>query len=312
MFEGIGKIGSYVQQKKTEYAANYKIQTGQTADSVLSSSIKRSISSKSKKVSGSDKMRASLIKNKLKQGKKLSGEEMRFLKDKSPELYRKAKKIMDAREELERDLAKAKTKDEARQALMRAQMKVAGEAAQNSGAGGTNLAGMGGAAMSGGESAAAFSSSMSADIGLADGSTESIDLAGVEADGELNAEAQAGATVAGEAIAADNTSVSANEEITAEGQEATRGEGINANDDEDGIKDDIFESVYLLMLRSLQDAWKEFVHSEDYRKMPEDEADKAKGEKKIEGDAAKITETRLLDLVAIYKQEHARDTMKTE
>ena len=79
---------------------------------------------------------------------------MSYLRENDPDLYRKAKGAQKAREELERDLSSCHTKAEARQALMRAQLKASNEAmadlAAAKGAGGAGGGGAGAASFSGG------------------------------------------------------------------------------------------------------------------------------------------------------------------
>ncbi|MCL2634031.1 MAG: hypothetical protein FWD34_05895 [Oscillospiraceae bacterium] len=52
------------------------------------------------------------IINKLYSGKRLSPEELKFLQEHAPEMYEEAVKIMRAREELERQMEEAKTKEQ--------------------------------------------------------------------------------------------------------------------------------------------------------------------------------------------------------
>jgi len=54
----------------------------------------------------------SQILDKLYSGKKLTQEELKFLRENAPEMYEKALKVMKAREELERQMAQAKTKEQ--------------------------------------------------------------------------------------------------------------------------------------------------------------------------------------------------------
>ena len=91
MFEGIGKIGSYAKQWKLKRMAKTKITTGQTVDlnkrqsfSSVFTQISTQNSQGTKKTTKTmaEKAKTNSIKQKLKQGKKLSAEELKHLKDK--------------------------------------------------------------------------------------------------------------------------------------------------------------------------------------------------------------------------------------
>lgn len=158
MLEGIGRVGAYVQQKNLKTAAKYRIKTGQ---SLLPSKTER-LQSALKQISNnqstkhSNPIRTASIKSKLKGGHRLTADEMSYLRENDPDLYRKAKGAQKAREELERDLSNCHTKAEARQALMRAQLKASNEAMAELSA----AKGAGGAAVAGGANAASFSGDM--------------------------------------------------------------------------------------------------------------------------------------------------------
>lgn len=158
MLEGIGRVGAYVQQKNLKTAAKYRIKTGQ---SLLPSKTER-LQSALKQISNnqstkhSNPIRTASIKSKLKGGHRLTADEMSYLRENDPDLYRKAKGAQKAREELERDLSSCHTKAEARQALMRAQLKASNEAMAELSA----SKGAGGAAVAGGANAASFSGDM--------------------------------------------------------------------------------------------------------------------------------------------------------
>ena len=130
MLEGIGRVGAYVQQRNLKTAAKYRIKTGQSLipnkTEKLQSALQKISSNQSTK--HSDPIKTATIKTKLKGGRKLSADEMSYLRENDPDLYRKAKGAQRAREELEKDLSSCHTKAEARQALMRAQLKASGEA----------------------------------------------------------------------------------------------------------------------------------------------------------------------------------------
>ncbi|WP_276838738.1 hypothetical protein [Anaerovibrio lipolyticus] len=163
MLEGIGRIGAYVQQRNLKTAAKYRIKTGQSLipnkTEKLQSALQKISANQSTK--HSDPIRTATIKSKLKGGRKLSSDELSYLRENDPDLYRKAKGAQRAREELERDLSSCHTKAEARQALMRAQLKASSEAlAELTAAKG----GGAGAGVGAGGSASSFSGGMGDDI----------------------------------------------------------------------------------------------------------------------------------------------------
>ena len=139
-FTMIGTLHSYVQQNNLKFAANYKQKTGKSVVSSsgnmqldLKAANNRSLVDKMIQAQQADKdeyskQRVSSIRRKLLSGKKISNEELGYLKKNDPDLYKKAKKAEEAREELKADLRKAKTKAEARQAVTRALIKASAEA----------------------------------------------------------------------------------------------------------------------------------------------------------------------------------------
>ena len=186
MLEGIGRIGAYVQQRNLKTAAKYRIKTGQSLipnkTEKLQSALQKISANQSTK--HSDPIRTATIKSKLKGGRKLSADEMSYLRENDPELYRKAKGAQRAREELERDLSSCHTKAEARQALMRAQLKASSEALAEL----TAAKGGAGAGVGAGGNASSFSGGMGDDIS-ADINADSADaMAGTDVNAAANVE----------------------------------------------------------------------------------------------------------------------------
>ncbi|ORT99283.1 hypothetical protein D081_2012 [Anaerovibrio sp. JC8] len=195
MLEGIGRIGAYVQQKNLKTAAKYRIKTGNSLIPSKTEKLESALKQINKNQSSKDtnSLRTASIKSKLKGGRKLTSEEMNYLREKDPDLYRKAKGAQEAREELERDLSQCHTKAEARQALMRAQLRASNEAmaelAAVKGAGGAGGIGGGFGGVAGGAQAASFDGDMG-DMGdmSAEGVAAGADISG---DGVLAAEGAA-------------------------------------------------------------------------------------------------------------------------
>ena len=185
MLEGIGRVGAYVQQRNLKTAAKYRIKTGQSLipnkTEKLQSALQKISSNQNTK--HSDPIRTATIKTKLKGGRKLSADELSYLRENDPDLYRKAKGAQRAREELERDLSSCHTKAEARQALMRAQLKASSEALAE-----LTAAKGGGAGAVGG--ASSFSGGMGDDIS-ADINADSADaMAGTDVNAAANVDGE--------------------------------------------------------------------------------------------------------------------------
>ena len=131
-FTTIGTLHSYARIKNLQFAAKHKIKTGQSivgAGGKLnlgllgkpsSSFLDQMMKTQNQKADAASKKRLAAIKRKLMNGKRLSNEEMGFLLKNDSKLYRKAQKAQEARDELKAALSQAKTKDEARKALMHA------------------------------------------------------------------------------------------------------------------------------------------------------------------------------------------------
>lgn len=316
MFEGVGKIGSYLNLKQLKVAKDYKVKTGQTLKFDKKSDMQTIVTQKTTKKSG-DAIKSAAIKNKLKHGEKLTKEEMNYLKENDESTYRKAKKVEQAREELEQDLRRAKTKDEARRAVMRATLKAAGEASAELSAA---KAGMGGGAVPAGggyqagqEVTGLDMSATAGDVGAV-GAEVAADVGeGAESVGtnvDITSESTGEFTSAGEKIISDYIS-SINESINSDGENAVNGntsENGNAQDDDEhepiasaqgNQEDKALEILEELMykMKAIQKAWEEFAHSKEYKEMPEDilsdDKKKSKGYTK--------QESQMLDMVLTYK-----------
>lgn len=113
MFEGIGKIGDYVQLKELRTEAKYRLKTGQDMKKQIQKQVAddiwRQMTTKVSKKT--DEARVAGIKQKLRSGKELSASEMKYLKETDEDLYTKAKKAQEARDELRSALKRAKTKN---------------------------------------------------------------------------------------------------------------------------------------------------------------------------------------------------------
>lgn len=317
MLEGIGRIGSYLNLKQLKMAKDYKVKTGQTLKFDKTSDIQTITAQKTSSGKSGDAIKAASIRNKLKHGEKLSTQEMNYLKENDENLYRKAKKVEQAREELEADLRRCKTKAEARQAVMRASLKAAGEASAELAAAKAGMGG-GGVPAGGGYQAGQEVGGPSIDAGVGDmGSVgaEAGAVAGGEA-GYVDANVSAGeqVTVEGQQIASDNIAAaneSANSgeagaaEASSEAGQADKNdgsdksEGIAGSNGKDNEEDKVMAILEELMykMKAIQKTWEEFAKSKEYRDMPENVASEAG---KVDRGYTK-RESQALDMVLTYK-----------
>ena len=313
-FTTIGTLHSYIQQKNLKFAANYKQKTGQTIVSSsgnlkldLKAANNQSLAEKMIQAQQANrdeysKQRISSIKRKLMSGKKISNEELGYLKKNDPDLYKKAKKAEEAREDLKADLKKAKTKSEARMAVTRALLKASAEAtaelkaAQGGGGGITagissegNAAAIGyqaGQEIGGASAEALFGSDVNSSgdpsmIHLND----QINASSVE--GESNVDIETVAEQEGEALKEINNDVSLTREISAEAakaesanaeesinEKADNSNSINKNDlsktNNNGDPTSSILEKFIIVVRAIEDEWMTFAKSNEFKELPED------------------------------------------
>ena len=294
MFEAIGTLHSYTKQYQLKKSAKQKVTTGQSFDwkDARSSFVKaqepRRTASKSfvelsleKSKKDDDRTAAtkkSGIKQKLRRGKKLSPQELEYLRRHDEELYEKAKTTMEEREKLARALKSAKTKAEAQRAVAIAYANAAASLTGNIGGGG----GAAGGSSGGGEAfGAGDASGATADAAVnAEGSAAALD-AGVAA-GTENVSAEpvsagaAGATAGTESTAADAVGNEADAGREMEADVAQENKDATATLQQTSQDTEFDDPLILLVLRHLQAEWRDFMKSEQYKEMPEDELQAAK------------------------------------
>lgn len=115
-FDGIGKISDYTQLRNLQRAMKYRIKTGQSLAQAMGSPVpegRMCVSDLQRAREKTDANREQQIRQKLRQGQKLSATDMKYLKENNPDLYEKVLRIEEQREMLARALKRAKTKDEA-------------------------------------------------------------------------------------------------------------------------------------------------------------------------------------------------------
>lgn len=324
-FTMIGTVGSYLKQKNLNFAANYKIKTGQrVADAngnlqfAKSSMFDQLVEANKKSVGEVDKARISSIKQKLMNGKKLSDEEMGYLREKDPKLYKKAKHADDAREELKAELKKAKTKQEARQAITQAMVKASAEATAELAAAKSALTAGGGGVSTAGYQAGNEVGGVTAEI-----SAENV--ANAESPSLLSANeeiAENGEKFAGAVAEITKLKIRANQE-SAENIQQANAESAEVEKNSDADKkssntvqpadnsantnspEDIMEK-FLMTIRALENEWAQFTKSKTFKEMPEDYFKKAEQEvtgKKFKNDYKSLDtpSQRILDVISAYR-----------
>lgn len=279
MFEGIGTMNSYLQMKQLRFAANYRLATGQdlnaqkkASKSLVESMLAASKTEAAQTADQAEALRTALIKQELMNGKELSDEEMRYLKEKAPDLYAKAQKAQKAREELKEELQHCRTKAEARQAVMHAMAKASAEAsaelasARAMTAGGASAASMSGGGISAGGSAAGACDAASAALSAGGGTAQTGNvgaLAGAPlsaAAGTSSAAAAAFGSTAAAGTAADATASSA-------------GAASGVSDAQSRLTPQSIAEKFIMVVRALEDTWMKYSSSREYAGLPSQETD---------------------------------------
>ena len=294
MFEAIGTLHSYTKQYQLKKSAKQKVTTGEAFDwkdarssfvkaqeprrTAPKSFVELSLEKSKKDDDRTAATKKSGIKQKLRRGKKLSPQELEYLRRHDEELYEKAKTTMEEREKLARALKSAKTKAEAQRAVAIAYANAAASLTGNIGGGGEAAGGSSG----GGEAfGAGDASGMTADTAVnAEGSAAALD-AGVAAGTDnvsaetVSAEA-AGATAGTESMAADAVGNEADAGREMEADVAQENKDATATLQQTSQDTEFDDPLILLVLRHLQTEWRDFMKSEQYKEMPEDELQAAK------------------------------------
>ena len=286
-FTIVGRISSYVKTKNLTFAAKHKIRTGQTLTNSNGNLISLKTTSTFDKLkeaakTSSDKAKAQKlrrIKQKLMNGKKLSEEEMGFLRVNDPKLYKKARHAEEAREELKAELKKAKSKSEAREAMTRAMIKASTEAMAELGAVGQ------GGATGGNFGGVSFSSGGGGEMGVAP-------VGGAE-----NISASNGSSDIAQGQTAENISVQTSD------AENSADKNFSAQKNSDADKKDTPEDImekFIMTIRALEDEWAHFTNSDEYKNLPEHTLD-ADG-KKIIRKQIEPPKRKFLEAAVLYRK----------
>lgn len=295
MFEAIGTLHSFTQQYQLKKSAKQKVKTGQTFDwkdarstfvkaqeeTRATKSVFEMYAGKTEKNDAAAKSaRKSSIKQKLRRGKKLSPQDLEYLRQTDEALYEKAKTTMEEREKLERALKSAKTKAEAQRAVAIAYANAAalmsgniggGAAAGVSSGGGEAVSVEAGAAANTEAGASSFDAgtavngeiAATAETGASDAKAAGTE--NVSADGAAEATNAAGAEAAGSEVNAETGEKVAQENKDAASSLQQTGQDIEFDD-----------PLILLVLRHLKAEWNDFMRSKTYRDLPEDEIQEAR------------------------------------
>ena len=282
MFEGIGTMNSYLQMKQLRFAANYKLATGQdlnaqkkTSENLVETMLSTANAEATQTAEQAEAMRTALIKQELMNGKELSDEEMRYLKEKAPDLYTKAQKAQKAREELKEELQHCRTKAEARRAVMHAMVKASAEAgaelasAKAMAAGGASAASMSGGGISaGGATAAADTAGGSA----AAVQTESV---GTLAGAALSAAAPVGSAAAAvsSGTMAVGAAATAGTVFAAGGTDGASG----TSDTQSQLTPQSIAEKFIMVVRAIEDTWLKYSSSREYASLPSQEKHSVRG-----------------------------------
>lgn len=285
-FAVIGTLGDYVKTKNLAFAAKHKIRTGQTLTnsngnfvSIMTpqfDKIREAVNASTKQAKQAKLRR---IKQKLMNGRKISDEEMGFLRVNDPKTYKKAKHAEEAREELKAELKKAESKSEAREIMTRAMIKASTEAMAELGAlgqcnGGTTGGNTGGVSMSPNSDAS------------------SMDISG----GAVSAEGNTADATENQTFSEVNQSVAENNSAENSNDADKNSSAQKKSDDDSNTPEDIMEK-YIMTIRALEDEWARFTNSDEYKNLPENTLDDKHGKKIVN-----VPKRTYLNAVANYRK----------
>ena len=287
LFEGIGRVSDYAQLNNLRREAKYRVKTGQSLVQAMGAPLQISrqrFSEAQESNTKRDAERESLIRQKLRNGQKLSPMDKQYLKEKDPDLYDKVARIEERREALERALKRAKSKEEARLAVAQANISVLAEMQRGGGASSVSGAGGGGSAGAAEMPAAAANGSAAA-AGDALDAPQATGADAAPTTGDLQG------AIGREAVAAQSDAALSVPNAGQDGADGGYADGVqdhSCGEEKDACGnrrtpppaemlrtaqqagnrlpiDD--ERVYLL--RALQREWMEYANSKEYRNLPD-------------------------------------------
>lgn len=290
LFEGIGRVSDYAQLNNLRREAKHRVKTGQSLLQAMGAPLQISrqrFSEAQESNTKRDAEREGLIRQKLRNGQKLSPMDKQYLKDKDPDLYDKVARIEERREALERALKRAKSKEEARLAVAQANISVLSEMQRGGGA--SNVSGAGG-----GGSAGAAEMPIAAANGSAAAAGDTLDAPQATGADAAPTTGDLQGAIGREAVAAQSDAALSVPNAVQGGADGGHADGVQdhscgAEKDACGNRrtpppaemaemlrtaqqsgnrlpiDD--ERVYLL--RALQREWMEYANSKEYRNLPD-------------------------------------------
>ena len=313
LFEGIGRVSDYAQLNNLRREAKYRVKTGQSLVQAMGAPLQISrqrFSEAQESNTKRDAERESLIRQKLRNGQKLSPMDKQYLKEKDPDLYDKVARIEERREALERALKRAKSKEEARLAVAQANISVLAEMQRGGGA--SSVSGAGGGSAGHAEMPAAAANGSAAAAGDALDAPQATGADAAPTTGDLQG------AIGREAVAAQSDAALSVPNAVQGGADGGQADGVqdpSCGEEKDACGnrrtpppaemaemlrtaqqsgnrlpiDD--ERVYLL--RALQREWMEYANSKEYRNLPDTIRDAAAEEargihRKQHADATRI------------------------
>lgn len=313
LFEGIGRVSDYAQLNNLRREAKYRVKTGQSLVQAMGAPLQISrqrFSEAQESNTKRDAERESLIRQKLRNGQKLSPMDKQYLKEKDPDLYDKVARIEERREALERALKRAKSKEEARLAVAQANISVLAEMQRGGGA--SNVSDAGGGSAGHAEMPAAAANGSAAAAGDALDAPQATGADAAPTTGDMQG------AIGREAVAAQSDAALSVPNAVQGGADGGHADGVqdhSCGEEKDACGnrrtpppaemaamlrtaqqsgnrlpiDD--ERVYLL--RALQREWMEYANSKEYRNLPDTIRDAAAEEargihRKQHADATRI------------------------
>ena len=310
LFEGIGRVSDYAQLNNLRREAKHRVKTGQSLLQAMGAPLQISrqrFSEAQESNTKRDAEREGLIRQKLRNGQKLSPMDKQYLKEKDPDLYDKVARIEERREALERALKRAKSKEEARLAVAQANISVLAEMQRGGGA--SNVSGAGGGSAGHAEMPAAAANGSAAAAGDALDAPQATGADAAPTTGDMQG------AIGREAVAAQSDAALSVPNAGQDGADGGYADGVqdhSCGEEKDACGnrrtpppaemlrtaqqsgnrlpiDD--ERVYLL--RALQREWMEYANSKEYRNLPDTIRDAAAEEargihRKQHADATRI------------------------
>ena len=313
LFEGIGRVSDYAQLNNLRREAKHRVKTGQSLLQAMGAPLQISrqrFSEAQESNTKRDAEREGLIRQKLRNGQKLSPMDKQYLKEKDPDLYDKVARIEERREALERALKRAKSKEEARLAVAQANISVLAEMQRGGGA--SNVSGAGGGSAGHVEMPAAAANGNAAAAGDALDAPQTAGADAAPTTGDMQG------AIGREAVAAQSDAALSMPNAVQGGADGGHADGVqdhSCGEEKDACGnrrtpppaemaemlrtaqqagnrlpiDD--ERVYLL--RALQREWMEYANTKEYRNLPDTIRDAAAEEargihRKQHADATRI------------------------